>query len=123
MQDKSAGEEATTSFITGSNNNWGQVTTPLMSSCATDGSSAAAAAGTNRNGSGPTDSTAGTIGSILCNSSGKGKGADEDPDEDSNSECDALTYRGIYLPTLTNRFRDKKLETAYQRYACRQVGG
>jgi len=41
-------------------------------------------------------------------------------DED-DGERDATTYRGIYLPTLTNRFKEKKLETAYQRYACRQV--
>lgn len=91
-----------------------------MSSCATDGSGVPAT-GTNGNGSGPGDSSVSTKGSILCNALGKGKSADEDQDDDTNSECDAITYRGIYLPTLTNRFGDKKLETAYQRYACRQV--
>lgn len=95
-----------------------------MSSCATDGSGGApAASGTAaRNGSGPGDSISGsTTGSILCNTVAKGKNPEDDPDEDPSSQSDAITYRGIYLPTLTNRFRDKKLETAYQRYACRQV--
>lgn len=91
-----------------------------MSSCAPDGSGVPTT-GTNGNGSGPGDSSVSTKGSILCNALGKGKGTDEDQDDDTNSECDAITYRGIYLPTLTNRFGDKKLETAYQRYACRQV--
>jgi len=60
--------------------------------------------------------------SILVNDVAKNKGDDEDGgEEESSVEGDALTYRGIYLPTLTNRFNDKKLETAYQRYACRQV--
>ncbi|CAG7815965.1 unnamed protein product, partial [Allacma fusca] len=39
--------------------------------------------------------------------------------ENENDE-DVSVYRGIYLPTLTNRFKCKKLELAYQRYACRQ---
>lgn len=50
------------------------------------------------------------------------KGGDDHHRDESGMESDSLTYRGIYLPTLTNRFSDKKLETAYQRYACRQVG-
>ncbi|XP_064090034.1 adenylate cyclase type 8-like isoform X5 [Macrobrachium nipponense] len=29
-------------------------------------------------------------------------------------------YRGVYLPTLTNSFRDHQLEVAYQRYSYRQ---
>ncbi|CAL8110129.1 unnamed protein product [Orchesella dallaii] len=119
-EDKS-GEEATTSFITGSNNNWGQVTTPLMSSCATESSGVISTGVGTRNGSGPGDpSSTDAKGSILCPTLAKGKSTDEDGEEDPNSECDAITYRGIYLPTLTNRFGDKKLETAYQRYACRQ---
>lgn len=49
---------------------------------------------------------------------------DEISEEDLNKDDfdkASLTYRGIYLPTLTNRFKERKLETAYQRYACRQV--
>jgi len=51
----------------------------------------------------------------------KDKDEEETAEDQSAPECDAITYKGIYLPTLTNRFKDKKLETAYQRYACRQV--
>ena len=50
---------------------------------------------------------------------------DENAEEELNKDDfdkASLTYRGIYLPTLTNRFKERKLETAYQRYACRQVG-
>lgn len=50
---------------------------------------------------------------------------DDDDEDDRERERDkdledVITYRGIYLPTLTNRFKEKRLETAYQRYACRQ---
>lgn len=96
----------------------------MMSSCTADGGAAVPPGMVSRNGSGPGDPTSGSNkGSLVGNTLlTKGKGSDDDPEEDPNSESDAITYRGIYLPTLTNRFRDKKLETAYQRYACRQVG-
>jgi hypothetical protein len=70
---------------------------------------------------GGVDGGSGGSSNIIVNDLSKGKADRDDQEEESTVESDALTYRGIYLPTLTNRFNDKKLETAYQRYACRQV--
>lgn len=52
---------------------------------------------------------------LVVDGSSDGSGYDGRKDENVS------IYRGIYLPTLSNRFKEKKLETAYQRYACRQV--
>lgn len=56
-----------------------------------------------------------------CLGQGLPKVDGDDQGEESGMDNEVFTYRGIYLPTLTSRFSDKKLETAYQRYACRQV--
>ena len=47
---------------------------------------------------------------------------DANKGNDPENDGDVSVYRGIYLPTFTNRFKCKKVEMAYQRYACRQVG-
>ena len=46
---------------------------------------------------------------------------DANKGNDPENDGDVSVYRGIYLPTFTNRFKCKKVEMAYQRYACRQV--
>ena len=63
----------------------------------------------------------GVLGKVLPIENEKSKTESSFNKDDEDGERDATTYHGIYLPTLTNRFKEKKLETAYQRYACRQV--
>lgn len=115
-------EEATTSFTGISDPNcnptWGQAT-PLMTSIDS--------ADHRRNSTMPSTQDASAIppAENAGGGGGSGQGSPKtNPDrggDESGMESDTLTYRGIYLPTLTNRFSDKKLETAYERYACRQV--
>ncbi|XP_035711025.1 uncharacterized protein LOC110854056 isoform X2 [Folsomia candida] len=115
-------EEATTSFTGISDPNcnptWGQAT-PLMTSIDS--------ADHRRNSTMPSTQDASAIppAENAGGGGGSGQGSPKtNPDrggDESGMESDTLTYRGIYLPTLTNRFSDKKLETAYERYACRQL--
>jgi adenylate cyclase 8 len=48
-----------------------------------------------------------------------GGGGEDTPHEDQVFKR-GIVYRGVYCPSLSNRFREEHLELAYQRYSHRQ---
>ena len=111
MQDKA--EDGTASGLTdlSFNTSWGQSTMPLMASTDSE----------RRNSTLVSPHELSTPAPAFGESQDATKSTSDAQTHEEGLDSEAPTYKGIYLPMLTNRFNDKKLEAAYQRYACRQV--